>query len=69
MDATNLHMQTLKANKVEVGEKIKICLFPTALQASEGGAFVEWSSRLLSPSSVGEEKHPEAEDSASGWSN
>lgn len=41
MDATNLHMQTLKANKVGVGEKIKIRLFPTALQASEGGAFVE----------------------------
>lgn len=41
MDATNLHMQTLKANKVNVGEKIKICLFSTASKASEGGAFVE----------------------------
>lgn len=33
---SNFHIQTLKANKAEIGEKIKICLFLAASQVSEG---------------------------------
>lgn len=41
MDATSLHIQTSKANKAVVGEKIKICLFSHTLQVSDRDAFVE----------------------------
>lgn len=41
MDATSLHIQTSKANKAEVGEKIKICLFSYTLQVSNRDTFVK----------------------------
>lgn len=52
MDAASLHMQTSKANKAEVGEKIKVCLFSHKLQVSDRDAFME---RLvaISDSSMG----------------
>ena len=39
MDATSLHIQTSKANKAEVGEKIKVCLFSHTLQVSDRECF------------------------------
>lgn len=41
MDAASLHIQTSKANKAEVGEKITVCLFSHTLQVSDRDAFME----------------------------
>lgn len=57
MDATNLHI------KLKLERKLKYVFFP--LHCKLPKEVLLWSSRLLSVSSMGEEKHPEAEDSAS----